>query len=85
MSHFFSIRKLAKSIIDTTEVTKRVATLHYHVRKLRNSTDTREIDSNVLQTAVEETQQKLHDITQNVDHLSMEKDEYKRSVSFLFL
>lgn len=72
-------RKLAKAIIDVTELTKHVATLHHHVTKINTKSDERRTsDSHVMQTAVEETQQKLNEITQNVDQISMEKDEFKR-------
>ncbi|XP_076117655.1 uncharacterized protein LOC143085280 isoform X2 [Mytilus galloprovincialis] len=72
-------RKLAKAIMDVSDVTKHVSTLHHHIRKIRHVTgEGWKSDPNVIQTAIEEAQQKLNDVTQNIDQMSMEKDDFKR-------
>lgn len=78
LNHF---RKLAKAIMDVSDVTKHVSTLHHHIRKIRHVTgEGWKSDPNVIQTAIEEAQQKLNDVTQNIDQLSMEKDDFKRYI-----
>ncbi|XP_063413723.1 girdin-like isoform X3 [Mytilus trossulus] len=72
-------RKLAKAIMDVSDVTKHVSTLYHHIRKIRHVTgEGWKSDPNIIQTAIEEAQQKLNDVTQNIDQMSMEKDDYKR-------
>jgi hypothetical protein len=49
------------------------------VRKISHTSDDRKkSDPHVIQTAIEEAQHKLNEITQNFDELSMERDEFKR-------
>lgn len=49
------------------------------MRKISHKSDDRKkSDPHVIQTAIEEAQHKLNEITQNFDELSMERDEFKR-------